>query len=209
MSGRAGTVGGTAGGRGVTPAVPREHGSGAGPASTWEGQRVSAAWPLRSHLALGALPTAVPCARLHARLVLAEWSLDSLTDTVELIVSELVTNAVQASAGLIASRYQGRWRPGAPPIRLWLHSDHERVLIQVWDGNDQMPRRQELAQDAEHGRGLLLVESLSVEWGVFAPERPGGKVVWATATGPLTCSLAVPSPSTDEAAGHTIELGGE
>jgi hypothetical protein len=184
MSGRAGTVGGTAGGRGVTPAVAREHGSGAGPASTWEGHRVSTAWPLHSHLALGALPTAVPCARLHARLVLAEWSLDSLTDTVELIVSELVTNAVQASAGLIASRYQGHWRPGAPPIRLWLHSDHERVLIQVWDGNDQMPHRQELGPDAEHGRGLLLVESLSAERGAFAPARSGGKVAWAIANMP-------------------------
>ena len=184
MSGRAGTVGGTVGGSGVTPTVPREHGSGAGPASTWEGRRVSTAWPRHSHLALGALPTAVPCARLHARLVLAEWSLDSLTDTVELIVSELVTNAVKASAGLTASRYQGHWRPGAPPIRLWLHSGQERVLIQVWDGNAQMPRRQELELDAEHGRGLLLVESLSSEWGAFAPDRPGGKVVWAIADMP-------------------------
>jgi anti-sigma regulatory factor (Ser/Thr protein kinase) len=140
---------------------------------------VGTAWPLRSRLTLGALPTAVPCARLHTRLVLAEWSVSSLTDTVELIVSELVTNAVQASAGLTASRYQGRWRPGAPPIRLWLHSDHARVLTQVWDGNNQMPRRSELELDAEHGRGLLLVESLSAEWGAFAPERPGGKVVWA------------------------------
>jgi hypothetical protein len=53
------------------------------------------------------------------------------------------------------------------------------VLIQVWDGNNQMPRHSELELDAEHGRGLLLVESLSAEWGAFAPERAGGKVVWA------------------------------
>src|SRR5215469_2758476 len=161
-----------------------ERGSGVGPASTLEEQRVSATWPLQSHLELGAFPTAVPCARLHARLVLAEWGLEILGEPIELVVSELVTNAVQASAGLITSRYQGRWRPGLPPIRLWLRSDRKRVLVQVWDGNDQMPHRQELAPDAEHGRGLLLVESLSAAWGAFAPERPGGKVVWAIADMP-------------------------
>jgi anti-sigma regulatory factor (Ser/Thr protein kinase) len=114
-------------------------------------------------------------------LVLAEWGLESLGEVIELVVSELVTNAVQASAGLVASRYQGRWRPGLPPVRFWLRSDRERVLVQVWDGNDKMPLRQELGPDAEHGRGLLLVESLSVEWGTFAPDRSGGKVVWAIA----------------------------
>jgi anti-sigma regulatory factor (Ser/Thr protein kinase) len=49
---------------------------------------------------LGALPNAVPCARLHASLVLAEWGLKALAETAELIVSELVTNAVRASAAL-------------------------------------------------------------------------------------------------------------
>lgn len=179
MSRRADVVSGSRqvpGGPGHTPGI--------GPASSREGQRPSTAWPLKSHLALGGFPTAVPCARLHARLVLAEWRLNVLIDTVELIVSELVTNAVRASAGLTASRYQGRWQPGSPPVRLWLRSDHERVLIQVWDGNDQMPRRQERGLDAEHGRGLLLVESLSAEWGAFAPDRPGGKVVWAIADMP-------------------------
>lgn len=153
--------------------------SGVGPASTREWQRVSNVWPLQTHLVLGALPTAVPCARLHARLVLAEWGLGSLTDAVELVVSEIVTNAVQASAGLMASRYEGQWRPGVPPVRLWLDSDRARVLVQVWDGNDQIPRREVAAPDAEHGRGLLLVESLSTEWGAFTPDRSGGKVVWS------------------------------
>jgi hypothetical protein len=45
--------------------------------------------PRQSHLVLGALPTAVPCARLHARLVLAEWGLKESAETAELIVSEL------------------------------------------------------------------------------------------------------------------------
>ena len=55
-------------------------------------------WPLRSYLELGALPTAVPCARLHAVHVLRDWDLRDLSDDAALIVSELVTNAVTASA---------------------------------------------------------------------------------------------------------------
>jgi hypothetical protein len=58
---------------------------------------VQGGWPLRNHLALGALPGAVPSARLHARHVLWEWGQKSLTEDVELIVSELTTNAVAAS----------------------------------------------------------------------------------------------------------------
>ena len=55
-------------------------------------------WPLRSYLELGALPTAVPCARLHARHLLWEWGLNGLAADTELLVSELATNAVKATA---------------------------------------------------------------------------------------------------------------
>ena len=58
---------------------------------------MSASWPLSTSLPLGALPGATPCARLHARAVLHEWGLDDLAEAAELIVSELVTNAVRAS----------------------------------------------------------------------------------------------------------------
>ncbi len=132
-----------------------------------------------THLELGAFPTAVPCARLHAKHVLREWNLPDLADTAELIVSELVTNAVRASAGLMQSRYDGRWVPGAPPVRLWLLSDGRHIVIQVWDANEEMPACQDAGLDAEGGRGLLLVESLSVEWGSYTPEMSSGKVVWA------------------------------
>ena len=56
-------------------------------------------WPLRSYLELGALPTAVPCARLHARQLVWEWGLNGLAASTELLVSELVINAVKATAG--------------------------------------------------------------------------------------------------------------
>jgi anti-sigma regulatory factor (Ser/Thr protein kinase) len=136
-------------------------------------------WESGTSLELGALPTAVPCARLHTRQVLWEWHLDALGDTAELIVSELVTNAVRASAGLTGSRRSGRWVPGMPPVRLRLSSDRRRVLIQVWDASDRHPAPQHPGPDAESGRGLLLIESLSTDWGSYQPERSSGKVVWA------------------------------
>src|SRR2546430_334493 len=62
-------------------------------------------WPDPPLLDLGARPTAVPCARLHPTLVLHEWGLDALSDPAELVASELITNAIQASSGA----------PQAPP----------------------------------------------------------------------------------------------
>jgi hypothetical protein len=61
--------------------------------------QAGASVPLQVLLGLGALPSAVGCARLHARNVMYEWNLPSVADTVELVVSELVTNAVRASTG--------------------------------------------------------------------------------------------------------------
>jgi hypothetical protein len=135
-------------------------------------------WSCHSHLELGALPTAVPCARLHARQVLWEWGLQSLVDPAELIVSELVTNGLHASEGLTGSRYAGRWAPGVPPLRLWLHADNKRVVIQVWDGSDKLPTRQVMSVGAESGRGLFLVEATSTAWGSYKAEGSSGKVVW-------------------------------
>jgi hypothetical protein len=54
-----------------------------------------------------------------------------------------------------------------------------RILIQVWDGDDQMPTRQEADPSAESGRGLLIVESLATDWGASHPANSSGKVVWA------------------------------
>jgi anti-sigma regulatory factor (Ser/Thr protein kinase) len=143
-----------------------------------EGMNESA-WPLQNYLEFGALPTAVPCARLHCRQVVMEWGLRPLAPVAELVVSEIVTNAVRATEGLTGSRYGGQWRPGVPPVRLCLLSDGTRVLVQVWDGNDRLPRREAPDPEADSGRGLWLVEASSDEWGAFRPEGASGKVVWA------------------------------
>jgi len=141
------------------------------------------AWPHQSYLELGALPTAAPCARLHTRLVLWEWDLGALAQTAALVVSELVTNAVQASVTLTSSRFAGQWVPGTPPVRVWLSADEYRVVIQVWDGSDRPPVPQPEQPEADSGRGLLLVGSLSAEWGCYMPEKSSGKVVWAVVAG--------------------------
>ena len=60
-------------------------------------------WPLQDFLELGALASAVPCARLHTRHVLWEWKLRNLGESAELLVAELVTNAVKASRAMKAS----------------------------------------------------------------------------------------------------------
>jgi hypothetical protein len=153
--------------------------------TTGSGQQeeAEAAWPHQTFLELGALPTAAPCARLHTTLVLWEWQLGTLVRTAGLVVSELVSNAVQASAGLTGSRFAGAWAPGTPPVRVWLSADDHRVVIQVWDGSDRPPVPQPVAPEADRGRGLLLVGALSAEWGCYTPEKSSGKVVWAVVSG--------------------------
>jgi anti-sigma regulatory factor (Ser/Thr protein kinase) len=79
-------------------------------------------WPLRTSLELGALPSAVGCARFHVRQVLWEWGLTQFSERVELLISELLTNAVQASQVM----------EGITPVRFWMLSDEARVLVLVW-----------------------------------------------------------------------------
>lgn len=134
-------------------------------------------WPLRSFLELGALPAAVPCARLHARHVLWEWGvLAHLAESCELLVSEMITNGVQASRVMTQAA-----------VQLWLVSDRARVVILAWDASPLPPVPADPRADAENGRGLLLVDTISERWGwYFTGNQPGtdapgqhGKVVWA------------------------------
>jgi hypothetical protein len=87
MTGGTGAV--AAGCSGACLAGAEEPDSGAGTAGR--------PWPLQTRLPLAALPTAPGCARGHVRTVAHEWGLRHLADTAELLTSELVTNAVQAS----------------------------------------------------------------------------------------------------------------
>lgn len=126
-------------------------------------------WPLRDFTELSPTGSSVPSARHHARQILREWRLTGLTTDVELVVSELVTNAIAASRTL----------PVAFPIGLWLLTDMTQVCIAVWDANPRRPVREDPDDLAASGRGLLLVESLAAQWAVSLTPQSGGKVVYA------------------------------
>jgi anti-sigma regulatory factor (Ser/Thr protein kinase) len=130
-------------------------------------------FPRRSSLLLGALPSAVPCARLHARQVLLEWGLPEVAEIAELLLSELVTNAVQAAQATVNDL----------PVNVRLSANRDRLLVEIWDSNVQPPAPRALENgfpdvDAESGRGLFLVETLSERWGWYPTRNPGGKVTW-------------------------------
>ena len=147
-------------------------------------------WRRRTYLEFGALPGAVPCARLHARNVMWEWGLSDLDEAVELVISELVTNAIQAAAG------PSRDAPGpdeenlgVPSVWLWLASDGRQLVVEVGDSSPRTPVPAETQLDVEGGRGLLLVETVSRRWGYYFPaEEDDGhrkiirKIVWAQIT---------------------------
>jgi anti-sigma regulatory factor (Ser/Thr protein kinase) len=136
----------------------------------------SAPWPLQTRLELGAQATAPGVARGHVRAVAWEWGLADLADTAEILTSELVTNAVQASERLRVRADLA----AVPVIRLWVSSDGIALVIHVWDAHPDLPVRKDLAADAENGRGLLLVSALGKEWGAY--RKTEGKVVWVLIT---------------------------
>lgn len=166
-------------GQGWEQVDPRQRGAGpmdcrGAPQANHAPQTVTTGqWPLRSSLQLGALPTATPCARLHARHLLHEWGKCEIADTAELLVPELVTNGVKA----------GQLLEQKPPIWLRLSTDGVRLFIEVWDGNMQPPQPSQPGNEPpspmnESGRGLFLVDMLSRKRSWHLTAEPRGKVVW-------------------------------
>jgi anti-sigma regulatory factor (Ser/Thr protein kinase) len=135
-------------------------------------------WAVQSVMVVAALPTATPCARLHARTISLEWGLGDLADTVELVVSELVTNAVQASVDR-DGRPRFSAEHGLACVHLRLSTDGLAALIEVWDENAMLPEPGLPGLDDESGRGLMLVDALAERWGWDLPASGRGKVVWA------------------------------
>jgi len=106
-------------------------------------------------------PAAVAQARKNASAQLAEWGLEEAVFTTELVVSELVTNAI---------------RHAEPPIQLRLI--HDRTLIcEVSDASNTAPHLRRARIFDEGGRGLLLVAQLTQGWGTR--QSPIGKTIWA------------------------------
>ncbi len=113
-----------------------------------------ASWPLPDD------PRAAGQAREHVRAQLAEWHLEDLVMTTELLVSELVGNAV---------------RHGRGPLRLRLLRSRS-LICEVCDGSPTTPRIRRAADTDEGGRGLQLVAALADRWGARYLE--GGKCIW-------------------------------
>jgi anti-sigma regulatory factor (Ser/Thr protein kinase) len=133
-----------------------------------------------SALELGPLPGAVPSARLHARSVIREWGYPELAGDGELVVSELVANAVRASV------------PGWTPVGLRLTAGGGRVLVEVQDRSPERPRPRLAQYPDEGGRGLRVVAGVSRRWGYYFAD--GWKTVWAE----LGAGAAGPGPERED-----------
>lgn len=112
---------------------------------------------------------AAPRARAFASGVLASWRFPpELRDLGVLAASELVANSLQH---------------GTPPMRLRLRRTDRRLIIEVTDGDDHLPRRRRAEPADEAGRGIAIVATIASNWG--SRRTPGGgKAVW--------CEFALP-----------------
>lgn len=129
---------------------------------TGEGGRplVVRQWPLTAR--------AVGRARRELRGALVEWKLGELTESAELVLSELMTNAVLHARSPRGRLVETRYERTATGVR-----------IEVHDANNRIPHVGRPGDEDEYGRGLVLVDALTDRrWGVSS--RQGvGKLVWA------------------------------
>ena len=123
-------------------------------------------------LALEAHPGAVRSGREFAQATLRDWGMAALTDAAELVISELVTNALRHGCP------QARRFLGECPIRLRLLAQVPFVMCMVTDPGGGIPVLRDAHPAAESGRGLTVVEACCVRWGWHLLDE-GGKVVWA------------------------------
>ncbi|MEU0273445.1 SpoIIE family protein phosphatase [Streptomyces sp. NPDC006307] len=112
---------------------------------------------------------AAPRARAFASGVLSSWRFPvELRDLGVLATSELVANSLQH---------------GIPPMRLRLRRTDRRLIIEVTDGDDHLPRRRRAETEDEAGRGISIIATIASSWG--SRRTPGGgKAVW--------CEFALP-----------------
>ncbi len=105
-------------------------------------------------------PATVPKTRGRIRRQLAEWGVGEEGDVVELLVSEVVTNAMRHSWGAVMT----------------VSLNHGTLRCEVQDTNPALPKVCHAHDGDEGGRGMFLMEALSKRWGSY--RVPAGKVVW-------------------------------
>ena len=118
--------------------------------------------PLRISLTAG--PAAAAEARSHVRAAICAWDVPVDPSVAALLASELVTNAI-------------RHEPGET-IKLFITSSCGHLRVYVHDTSRSWPVPVDAPADAEAGRGLMLVASLSTDWGCY--RTPEGKAVYFT-----------------------------
>ncbi|MFD2621769.1 ATP-binding protein, partial [Streptomyces chumphonensis] len=121
---------------------------------------------------------AAPRARAFASGVLTSWRFPrELHDLGVLAASELVANSLQH---------------GVPPMRLRLRRTDRRLVVEVTDGDDHLPRRRQAEPVDETGRGISIVATIAASWGARLTPG-GGKAVWCEFTLPTVESVATAS----------------
>ena len=118
--------------------------------------------PLR--LSLSAQPAAAAEARSYVRAAIYAWGVPVDPYVAALLTSELVTNAIRHETG--------------EKVKLFVTCSCGHLRVYVHDSSRTWPVPLNAAVDAEAGRGLTLVASLSTDWGVY--RTPGGKAVYFT-----------------------------
>jgi anti-sigma regulatory factor (Ser/Thr protein kinase) len=127
---------------------------------------------------------AVRAARSFTRATLQRWGITDRRDDITLVVSELLTNALEHAAP----------RPGGWPVRIGLLQSRPgtAVLCAVADASPAPPVPVPPGHLAESGRGLHVIEEISDSWG-YATVPRRGKVVWATFEPAADSLRAVPA----------------
>lgn len=115
----------------------------------------------RAECRLPVSPEAPALARTFLRTATCTEHHANVVDDAVLLVSELVTNSVLH---------------GGPPVVVAVDCDDDSLQVRVRDGSPTMPSPRDAARDAESGRGLELVQTISDAWGV--DPAPDGKNVW-------------------------------
>jgi hypothetical protein len=161
---------------------------------SWQPRRPGQVPQPQASRTLARRPESVKVARDFTRATLRGWGMTAVSDDAELVVSELVTNALRhamAGSGMAGSGMSGPGAsgpgtsgPGAsgpggePVIRLRLLAQAPYLMCMVTDPSREIPLRRESGPEDATGRGLQVIESCSSRWGWHLLDE-GGKVVWA------------------------------
>jgi len=103
----------------------------------------------------------VPSGRRFVRATLSQWGLDRMKDRVELVASELITNALLHAAS---------------PAQLRIEKLPDRVRLELGDESESLPQLTKPNHDATSGRGVFLIDTVTSCWGITPTDT--GKTIW-------------------------------